>query len=294
MPQIAQSANIANTPVGRDSSGNVAVGQLTNTNCVFTEAPAAGTGRVLDRVTRVSGQLADYNLVVRLSDNPGQSEDNFVLGLYPYNCGSNHLQEVAGVDLWGFFYESSYFQGAARVIECQLRQFNSAGTQKRPWAVYVTTSNSDFTEHIYQASEFSLRTVNAAYDGSSNWFFISQAGVGTCNDIVWTLLNAKDIRVPIESGGNHNSIEWLGFGGYAPTSGYGFDCYVVDGGAGTFDWNFRRRHDSTTFTDFIKIINGVTPVARQTVGAAATDAATTLALANLLRTALINFGFCQA
>ena len=38
---------------------------------------------------------------------------------------------------------------------------------------------------------------------------------------------------------------------------------------------------------------GVTPVARQSVGAAATDAATTQTLANNLRTALINLGFCQ-
>jgi hypothetical protein len=37
----------------------------------------------------------------------------------------------------------------------------------------------------------------------------------------------------------------------------------------------------------------VTPVARQTVGAAATDAATTQTLANNLRTALINLGLCQ-
>jgi hypothetical protein len=39
---------------------------------------------------------------------------------------------------------------------------------------------------------------------------------------------------------------------------------------------------------------GVAPVARQSVGAAATDAATTQTLANNLRTALINLGWCQA
>lgn len=47
-----------------------------------------------------------------------------------------------------------------------------------------------------------------------------------------------------------------------------------------------------TFTGNISFFNGTAPVARQAVPVAATDAATTQALANSLRTALINLGLC--
>lgn len=78
----------------------------------------------------------------------------------------------------------------------------------------------------------------------------------------------------------------------APTAGANVTitnnyAFWVQAGRSQFDGAFATGSSSTV--GFF----GVTAVARQTVGAAATDAATTQTLANNLRTALINLGLCQ-
>jgi hypothetical protein len=66
--------------------------------------------------------------------------------------------------------------------------------------------------------------------------------------------------------------------------------------ASVFDFNGTRegwRIEANGSAPLIGFL-GASAVARQTVGAAATDAATTQTLANNLRTALINLGLCAA
>jgi hypothetical protein len=167
MPQVATPTNTAGTAVGRDASGNTAVGQLTNTNVVFTEAPAVDTGRVYQVFTKLTGQPANHNLVGKYSDNAGEANDNFVLAL-GYNVGSNHLQESASEHSLYYAIESRFKQGSDWLCESQLRYFNAAGTQKRLFGFYTNLS-SDVTELQIQSDYVEFRQTDARYDLSSAW-----------------------------------------------------------------------------------------------------------------------------
>lgn len=175
--------------------------------------------------------------------------------------------------------------------------WNNAGVAFKGFVFNTTQTASDSASRIF---EWQQNGTAVCYLGRSGALFINQAlacAGFACADT--NSMKVDSIANGAASCGSTFTMSWTS-GNYGATKDTGFarnaagQVRVTNGSTG-----YGGIKCGTGASTVILETNATgigafaaTPVAQQSVGAAATDAATTQTLANNLRTALVNFGLC--
>lgn len=294
-------------------STNSTTGALTVAGDVGTNALWAGT-----RITRGAGATSTF---ARVGDSRIQSMSTVVAGasiglmtfsttaaeapiialghspaaINTFGTATRSGDRLGGVSFQGVSSGGSLSEGALIIADADGAWGASAfNTRLR----LMVNNGSTLIDHLILNSDMSADFAGAVNATGSLSCLSSTAHVQIIADRRSTLsANASAGGVSLRGGNSTVSTAAVEYGrvqavavGVTAGSESGGVQLVGRDSAGAFATLLRVDYSGTTAR--LGVL-GATPVARQSVGAAATDPATTQTLANNLRTALINLGFCQ-